>query len=241
MKNLEGKTAIITGGGTGVGKAIAHKLINEGVNVVLASRSTQHLTPTAEALNALGKGKAIAIALDVRKKANCLEVAQQTVDEFGSIDFLVNNAGLGVGSLIQDTTEEDWDMVIDTNLKGTFFMMQAVLPTMIKQKSGCILNIASQAAKRGYAQAGPYCASKFGVVGLADALQEEVYEHGILVHSLNPALIQTPTPEKEEDRNYDILQVEDLAETVAFVFKMPDRVKIDDIGLYARPSDRTRT
>ncbi|MBB3698728.1 SDR family NAD(P)-dependent oxidoreductase [Flammeovirga yaeyamensis] len=240
MKNLKGKTAIITGGGTGVGRAIATTLVEEGVNVLLASRTKDHLIDTANQLNKIGKGKAITASLDVRDKENCIKVAQLAVKEFGSIDFLVNNAGLGVGSLVKDTTEADWDKVIDTNLKGTFFMMQSVLPTMIDQESGFILNIASQAAKRGYAQAGPYCASKFGVVGLGDALQEEVYEHGITVHSLCPALIQTPAPTSEEDRDYNVLQVEDLAETVAYLFKMPERVKIDDIGLYARPKSRTR-
>ncbi|MEH0155249.1 SDR family oxidoreductase [Limibacter armeniacum] len=241
MIDIKGKSAIVTGGGSGVGKAITTALVKEGVNVMIASRRKTLLKEIAEELNELEGGKVIYSELDVRSKAECQSVVDKTLEAFGQVDILVNNSGLGVGSLVVDTSEEDWDMVVDTNLKGTFLMSQAVLPNMIKRKTGYILNIASQAAKRGYAQAGAYCASKFGVVGLADALQEEVYEHNILVHSLCPALIQTPEPKSQEELKSDLLQVQHIADTALFVLKQPSTVKLDDIGLYARPTGRTRS
>lgn len=241
MQDITGKVAIVTGGGTGVGKAITISLLQEGARVMIAGRREEVLKSTADKLQKQYGGHIQYMSLDVRKKEDCIQVVKATLAHFGQVDFLVNNAGLGVGSLVVDTTEEDWDMVIDTNLKGTFFMCQAVLPYMIEQKGGYIINIASQAAKRGYAQAGVYCASKFGVVGLADALQEEVYEHNIIVHSLCPALIQTPAPTNEDEINHDILQVQHVADTALFVLKQPSGVKIDDIGFYAKPKGRTRT
>lgn len=236
MNSITGKTAIVTGGGSGVGKATTSALAAEGVNVAIASRRTDLLNSVADELNQLGGGRVITVKCDVRIKQDTLTVAHKAKEEFGSIDFLINNAGLGVRPSILDCKEEEWDLVLDTNLKGTFFMMQAVLPTMIAQRSGYILNIASQAAKRGYPNAGPYCASKFGMLGLADALQEEVFEHNILVQNLCPALIQKVPPASESERLNNRLQVTDLANLIVFLFRQPSNIKFDDIGLYARPA-----
>ncbi len=230
--NLTGKTAIVTGGGSGVGKAIATALVKEGANVVIASRREGLLKQVAEELNALEQGRVVTAVCDLRQLEDTRRVAQTALDQFSSIDFLVNNSGLGVESKIVDCTLDEWNLVMETNLNGTFFMSQSVLPTMIGQRSGYILNIASQAAKHGYANAGPYCASKFAVVGFAKALQEEVREYGIQVHSLCPALIQVPPPERPDEVRSGVLQVEDLAETTLFLFKQPTRIKFEDIGLY---------
>jgi NAD(P)-dependent dehydrogenase (short-subunit alcohol dehydrogenase family) len=220
METLRGKTAIITGGGSGIGKAIAVALVREGVNVVVASRRA----PSVE--------NAVSVVCDVRQKADVVKVTGIAEQRFGSIDILVNNTGLGVGSKIVDCSEEDWHKVLDTNLTGTFLMTQAVLPTMIAQGSGYIINIASQAAKHGYPQAGPYCASKFGIIGLSEALQHEVREYGIHVHCLCPGLVQVPPPQNETEVRQGVLQVEDLASTALFLLKLPRRVTIENIGLF---------
>ena len=207
MESLQGKTAIVTGGETGIGKAIADALRGEGAKVVTASRRT---------------------GCDVRKKSDVAKLVSET----GRVDILVNNTGLGVGSKIVECSEEDWHRVIDTNLTGTFLMTQAVLPGMIERRSGHILNIASQAAKRGYPNAGPYCASKFGILGLSEALQHEVREFGIRVHCLCPGLVQVPAPQNESEVRPGVLQVEDLASATLFLLKQPRRVQFDNIGLY---------
>lgn len=213
MERLQGKTAIVTGGGSGIGKAIATELVREGVNVTAASRGT---TPSC----------------DVRKKVDVAKLVAHVMERLGRIDILINNSGLGVQSKILDCSEDDWRRVLDTNLTGTFLMTQAVLPVMIEQRSGYIINIASQAAKHGYPNAGPYCASKFGVVGFSEALQQEVREFGIHVHCLCPGLVQVPPPKNESEIRPGTLQVEDLASTALFLLKQPGRVHIENIGLY---------
>jgi 3-oxoacyl-[acyl-carrier protein] reductase len=220
VETLQGKVAIVTGGGSGIGKAIATALVREGANVVVASRRA----PPVDG--------ASSVRCDVRKKADTQRVAATTKERFGRIDILVNNSGLGAQHKVVDCSEEDWHLVLDTNLTGTFLMTQAVLPTMIAQRSGYIINIASQAAKHGYPEAGPYCASKFGIVGLSEALQEEVRECGIHVHCLCPGLVQVPPPRNTSEARDDVLQVEDLASTTLFLLKQPRRVKYENIGLH---------
>jgi NAD(P)-dependent dehydrogenase (short-subunit alcohol dehydrogenase family) len=212
--------AIVTGGGSGIGKAIATALVREGANVVVASR------------RALSFDGATSVRCDVRKKADTQHVTATTKERFGRIDILLNNSGLGVQRKIVDCSEEDWHLVLDTNLTGTFLMTQAALPTMITQRSGYILSIASQAAKHGYPEAGPYCASKFGIVGFSEALQHEVREYGIHVHCLCPGLVQVPPPHNANEVRNDVLQVEDMASTALFLLKQPRRVTYENIGLY---------
>jgi NADP-dependent 3-hydroxy acid dehydrogenase YdfG len=232
MTSLKSLTALVTGGGSGIGFAIASALISAEVNVVIASRREQLLTKSAAQLNGLRRGKAVPLVCDIRKKEDIVHVVKATKSQFGSIDILINNSGLGGPSKIVDCSDEEWDKILDTNLHGVFRLTREVLPTMIAQKSGYIINIASQAAKHGYANAGPYCASKFGLVGFSEALQIEVRECGILVHCLCPALVQVPPPEKEKDVNDGVMQVEDLASTVMFLLTQPKRIKYENIGLY---------
>lgn len=232
MENLKERTAIVTGGGSGIGLAIARALVEADMNVVISSRRLGLLTDVAARLNAAGRGKAVPVACDLRKKADVVELVQWTRERYPAIDVLVNNSGLGGKSKIVDCTDEEWDLVLDTNLKGTFWMMREVLPAMIARRSGYIINIASQAAKHGYPNAGPYCASKFGIVGLSEALQAEVRDFGIHVHCLCPALVQVPPPAAEADVDHGVLQVDDLASSVMFLLTQPPRVKFENIGLY---------
>jgi NAD(P)-dependent dehydrogenase (short-subunit alcohol dehydrogenase family) len=232
MTAPKGMNAIVTGGGSGIGFAIAGALVNAGVNVILASRRKDVLQNAADSLNATGKGKAVAVVCDVRKKEDIVSTVKTAKRHFASIDILVNNSGLGVTSKIVDCTDEEWDLVLETNLTGVFRLTREVLPAMISQRSGYIFNIASQAAMHGYAKAGPYCASKFGLLGLSEALQLEVREFGIMVHALCPALVQVPPPKSEKEVNDGVLQAEDLASTLMFLLTQPKRIKYQNIGLY---------
>ncbi|WP_411991410.1 SDR family oxidoreductase [Agarivorans sp. DSG3-1] len=232
MENLAGKCAIVTGGGSGIGLAIAKALAEQGVGVVISSRDFAKLKQSAEYLSKKTGTKVLPFAADIRSKQQVQDLKNFALSSFGKIDILINNSGLGVGDTIENCSEDDWDLVVDTCTKGTFLTSQAVLPTMREQKSGHILNIASQAAKNGYANAGPYCAAKFAVLGLAAALQEEVKEYGIKVHSLCPGLVQVPAPTCESEIKPGWLQVEDLAESALFVLRQPKRVQLENIGLY---------
>jgi len=232
MNELKGKGAIVTGGGSGIGYAIARALVEAGVDVIVASRRRTVLEDAAGKLNALRVGKATPVVCDVRRKPDIANLVNTARAVMPAIDILVNNSGLGVGSRIVDCTDEEWDLVLDTNLKGAFLLTREVLPHMIGRRSGYIINIASQAALHGYANAGPYCASKFGLLGFSEALQLEVRESGVMVHTLCPALVQVPPPATEADVNDAVLQAEDLASTVMFLLRQPGRIKYDSIGLY---------
>lgn len=227
----KGQTALITGGGSGIGLAIATRLHEMGMNVVLASRRFDLLTREVERLNQDGRERAFALAMDIRDRQSVISALAELPTDFADIDVLVNNAGLGVEYDLASCPESEWDRVIDTTLKGPFLLTQALLPLMQTKGHGFILNIASQAAKNGYANAGPYCAAKFGLMGFAKALQEEVREYGIRVHNLMPALVQVPAPTEAELQKTGWLQTSDLADAAEYVLTRPEHVFLEDIGL----------
>ena len=230
--NLKNKTAFITGAGSGIGFAIASRLAQEGVHTVLASRRIDLLRQQAAEIARTTGTKSIAVGMDLRNSQSIRQGVLEALQTFPEIDILVNNSGVGAGALAVDLAEDEWNRVMDTNLKGAFLVTQQLLPGMIRRKSGHIVNIASQAGKHGYANATVYCASKFGLIGFGQALQEEVRQYNIKVTNLLPALVQVPPPANESEVRGGVLQVEDLAETVRFVLRQPERVKIEDIGLY---------
>jgi len=230
--NLRNKVGLITGGGSGIGYAVARALAREGVQTILASRRVDLLREKAGELSASTQTRSYAVAMDVRSRKSIEAALGEVSKVFPTIDILINNSGVGADANAVDLREEDWDRVLETNLKGAFLLTRAVLPGMITRRSGQIVNIASQAAIHGYARATAYCASKFGLVGFGKALQEEVREYNIRVTNILPALVQVPPPAHDRENRKGVLQVEDLAETVLFALRQPDRVKIDDLGLF---------
>lgn len=230
--NLRNKVGLITGGGSGIGYAVARALAREGVQTILASRRVDLLREKAGELSASTQTRSYAVAMDVRSRKSIEAALGEVSKVFPTIDILINNSGVGADANAVDLREEDWDRVLETNLKGAFLLTRAVLPGMMTRRSGQIVNIASQAAIHGYARATAYCASKFGLVGFGKALQEEVREYNIRVTNILPALVQVPPPAHDREIRKGVLQVEDLAETVLFALRQPDRVKIDDLGLF---------
>ncbi|HTP80161.1 MAG TPA: SDR family oxidoreductase [Bacteroidota bacterium] len=230
--NLRNKVGLITGGGSGIGYAVARALARDGVQTILASRRVDLLREKAGEISASTQTRSYAVAMDVRSRKSIEAALGEVSKVFPTIDILINNSGVGADANAVDLREEDWDRVLETNLKGAFLLTRAVLPGMITRRSGQIVNIASQAAIHGYARATAYCASKFGLVGFGKALQEEVREYNIRVTNILPALVQVPPPAHDRENRKGVLQVEDLAETVLFALRQPDRVKIDDLGLF---------
>jgi 3-oxoacyl-[acyl-carrier protein] reductase len=225
------KVAIVTGGGKGLGLTIAQTLLQSGMKVAICGRNQQTISEAVEILSLTYPERIIGEVCDVSDAMSVKRFVSNTGALFGDVNVLINNSGFGKDSLVHETTEADWDDVMDTNVKGAFLMSKACVPAMMNNREGYILNIASQAALNGYAHAGVYCASKFAMVGLGKALQEEVRDYGVHVHSLNPALIQSQkTPDESLDAG--LIQNEDLAAMVVYLLQQPRRLKIDNIGLW---------
>jgi 3-oxoacyl-[acyl-carrier protein] reductase len=201
---LGGKKAIVTGGGTGIGKAIALEFAGAGADIAICSRNVQNIEKVRDEIIALGRDS-MAVSMDVRVREDVDNMVQQVIDEFGRIDILVNNAGTNRPTPVLDLTEDTWNLILDTNLKGLFFCTQAVARHMVKQKSGKIINISSTASM-GANEPGQaaYAASKTGVNAFTKACAREFGPYGINVNAIAPGRILTPlvyasrTPEQVE-------------------------------------------
>ncbi|MBL7125777.1 MAG: glucose 1-dehydrogenase [Dehalococcoidales bacterium] len=201
---LEGKKAVVTGGGTGIGKAIALEFARAGADIAICSRNIQNIEKVRDEVIALGRDS-MAMAMDVRVKKDVDNMVQKVIDEFGRIDILVNNAGTNRPTPVLDLTEDTWNLILDTNLKGLFFCTQAVARHMAKQKGGKIINISSTASM-GANEPGQaaYAASKTGVNAFTKACAREFGPYGINVNAIAPGRILTPltyasrTPEQVE-------------------------------------------
>jgi 3-oxoacyl-[acyl-carrier protein] reductase len=192
MGKLDKKVAIVTGGGTGIGRAIALEFAKEGADVVICGRTMSNLKRVAGEIEALGR-RCLAVQTDVSVKAHVQSLVKQTVDRFGRVDILVNNAAIIHPALLLAITEKDWDDVIDVNLKGVFLCTQAVAKHMMEQKSGKIINISSICGRGGALNDGaPYCSSKAGVILLTQVAAWELGPYGINVNAIAPGLILTP-------------------------------------------------
>lgn len=189
---LEGKIAIVTGGGTGIGKAIAMEFANAGANMVICSRNVQNIENVRDEVETIGR-RSLAIPVDVRVKEQIDHMVQRVIAEFGRIDILVNNAGINRPTPILDLTEDIWNLILDTNLKGLFFCTQAVAKYMVKQRFGKIINISSTAALGANEPGqGAYAASKTGVNAFTKACAREFGSYGINVNAIVPGRILTP-------------------------------------------------
>ena len=183
--DLYGSVAIVTGGGSGIGRATALLLAERKARVAVCGRRPEALGETVAMIERSGS-LAVAVVTDVREVAQVNAMVRAVLDQFGRIDVLVNNAGIAIAKPVVETTEEDWDEILNTNLKGPFLCYMAVLPIMMEACRGTIVNVSSVLGKSGIANMGAYCASKFGVVGLTQALAEEVKLKGIQIFAVCP-------------------------------------------------------
>ena len=184
-RSLEGETAIVTGGGRGIGRAIALALSREGATVVVASRSLDEIGRTKAEIEAEG-GKALAIAVDVTSSAAVLDLVERTRNATGRIDILENSAGVFLWKALSGLEEAEWDRVLDTNLKASYLLVHAALPDLIASGRGRILNVASIHGTVGDANVVAHCAAKFGLIGFTKALASELRGVGITVNAICP-------------------------------------------------------
>ena len=224
---LKGKTAIVTGSARGIGKAIALKLAEMGANIVINDiPSSTEAETTADEVRALGVGAAVALG-DVRNIDDVKNMVDLAVAEFGTVDILVNNAGVTRDNLMLRMSEEDWDLVMDINLKGAFNCIKTVVRPMMKQKSGSIINIASVSGVMGNAGQANYSASKAGLIGLTKTTAKEFAKKGIRANAVAPGFIESAMtdklPEEVRAQYLDSIplmkfgKTEDVANVVAFL------------------------
>ncbi|MFV8379739.1 3-ketoacyl-ACP reductase [Flavobacterium sp. LB3R33] len=235
MTDLKNKNALITGAGKGIGKAIALALAKEGVNIILVARTQEEIDSVAAKVRSL-RVKAMAITADVADINSVNAAVAKALAEFGTIDILINNAGIAAFGKFLELEPTDWERIIQVNLMGTYYVTRAVLPNMIERQTGDIINISSTAGLSGNALTSAYSASKFAVLGLTESLMQEVRKHNIRVTALTPSTVATDMAKelKLTDGNPEtVMQAEDMAELIIAQLKLNRRVFIKNSSIWS--------
>jgi NADP-dependent 3-hydroxy acid dehydrogenase YdfG len=232
---LQNRVAVITGASAGIGQASARALLREGASVVLTARRQERLEQlVAEAKQA--RTKAIFVVGDAREEETARRTVEQAVRSFGRIDILVANAGMGNYKNLVDTSAEEYDEMMDSNMRTTFLFTRHAVPVMIQQRSGLVLMISSMAGVYGFAGEAVYCATKFAQVGFAQGLDKELRPYGIKVGTINPGGVKTEfaigkgrTEKGVEESN--MLEADDVAEAVLFACTQPAGSRVIQIQM----------
>jgi 3-oxoacyl-[acyl-carrier protein] reductase len=199
MNSLAGRIAVVTGAASGIGKGIAIAFAREGANLVIADKAAEE--QAAEVLAGVRRHgrEVLFVQTDVSDERSVRSMAEAALARFGRVDVLVNNAGIFTESLIENLSIEDWDRVMNTNLRGTFLCTRALIGQMLERRDGRIINIASQLGQIGGKSVGHYAASKAGVIGLTKSLAREVSPRGVLINAIAPGPIETPLLDSETE------------------------------------------
>jgi 3-oxoacyl-[acyl-carrier protein] reductase len=236
MNNLKNKKAIITGGGRGLGKATAIAFAKEGIDLAITGRNEATLKETVSELEAFGI-KAIYSVFDVGNYEDVKSSIKSIVKTLGSVDILVNNAGIAAFGTFNDMEISQWSQIIQTNLMGMYYVTKEVLPYLISQNEGDIINVASTAGLSGNANTSAYSASKFAVIGMSDSLMKEVRKNNIRVCTLTPSTIASDMSIDLGIANKDsqdrVLQPEDFAELIVAGLKLPRRALLKSASLWS--------
>ncbi len=226
MTALQGRIALVTGASQGIGRACALELARAGATVALAARSADKLAALAEEITASG-GQAAAFTLDVASEESLKSGAKAVLERYGKVEILVNNAGITRDGLMMRMKRADWDDVLSTNLTGAFLLTQALLPAMLKNRWGRIINITSVVGRTGQAGQVNYASSKAGLIGLTRSLAREVASRGITANAVAPGYIETPMTAVLDDKQRQAMMAtiplgrpgtaEDIAQSVAFL------------------------
>src|SRR3977135_2972884 len=240
MSNITGKVVVITGASSGIGESTAKLLAQQGARVVLGARRSNRIDAVVKEISAAG-GKAIGFATDVTKRAEVEALVQGAINGFGRVDVLLNNAGIMPIAPIEALKVEEWDRMIDVNIKGLLYGVAAVLPQMLKQKSGHIINLASVFGMKGFAPGGTvYCATKSAVRALTEGLRIELHSKNIRCTMISPGAVATELPEASSDeatkknlrefyKSVVAIPAESIAKAIAYAIEQPADVEIDEI------------
>ena len=219
MEKFKNKVALITGGTKGIGRGVAEALLELGMNVAITSRAEK----AAKELNKSGKGKALGVKADVRSMESQVQAVDTVIAEFGQLDVLIANAGLGHFASIEDMTVDEWQETIDTNLTGVFYSVKASL-SALKQSKGYIFTISSLAGTNFFANGSAYNASKFGLTGFTQAIMLDLRQDDVKVSTIMPGSVATHFNGNEPSKNDDWkIQSEDIGELVVDLLKMNPR------------------
>ncbi len=233
-ERLEGKTAIVTGGGSGIGRAVCAKLASDGMKLAVVDMKEAAVESAVIDIESAHPGNTLGLALDVRSENDMDEMVRAVCGRFGGVDLLVHSAGILRASdsgpkMLTQLSVREWDQVVETNLKGTFLCNRAVASQMMLQKSGQIINISSVSGIEGRAFDSAYCASKFGIVGLSESLAEEMRQYGVKVQLVLPDAVNTGL----WDQNGPIkapayaLRPERVADLIRFIAGQPEEAVFD--------------
>ena len=225
MVELKDKVAVITGAGSGIGEAIAKALSNNGVSVALAGRNEDKLQAVAQQLNVDTK----VIPTDVTKKDSVDQMLQVVKGHFGKVDIVVNSAGQSLSSKITDYDVEQWDTMIDVNVKGTLYVLQAALPYLLNQSSGHIINIASISGFEVTKSNAVYSATKAAIHTITQALEKELARTGVKVTSISPGMVESPMTEHMDFGDRKKLETRDIAEAVVYTLTQPSHVNVNEV------------
>ncbi|MDG2282750.1 MAG: SDR family oxidoreductase [Longimicrobiales bacterium] len=231
MPNLTGKVAIVTGSTKGIGLAIVERMINEGMSVVVNSRTADDVQAVTDGLG----NKAIGIACDVADPEACARLVEETVERFGQLDILVNNAGLGVFKPISEMSIEEWQLQINVNLGAVFYLSKAALPYLSATGDGFIINIGSLASRNTFASGTGYNASKFGLLGMSEAMMLDVRHDDVRVSIVMPGSVNTHfnNHEMSAERSWK-LEADDCALAVMQLLEFPKEAHVSRVEM--RPS-----
>lgn len=234
------KTALITGATSGIGKATAYEFAKHNINLILCGRRQERLIAIKKELEILTK--VYTLNFDVSNKIETFKAMESLPENFKHIDILINNAGNAHGlDPIQSGNIEDWDTMMDINVKGLLYVSKAIMPQMIERKSGHIINIGSSAGKEVYPKGNVYCGSKHAVLAITEGMRIDLNPFGIKVSAVNPGAVETEFSKvrfkgdkKAEDvyKGFEALQAEDIAEIIYFVVSRPKHVNIADLLVY---------
>ncbi|MGD2215500.1 MAG: SDR family oxidoreductase [Gemmatimonadales bacterium] len=239
MVDLGGKVAVVTGGSKGIGRAIARALCEAGADVALCSRDQSEVERAAEELGSGGGGRALGIAADVRKLEDVRRLVKATVEEFGGLDILIANAGVGGGfGPVHEIDPEDWHRVIDTNLTGVYYCCREAVAELEKRGGGWIITIGSLAGRYAFAGGTAYNASKFGLIGFTEALMLDLRDQGIRVSCVMPGSVDTYFNDTEPSGESWKLAPDDVARAVTQLLAHADRALPSRVEL--RPSQPKR-
>jgi short-subunit dehydrogenase len=233
--DIKGQVAVITGASRGIGRACAVALAKEGVNVVLTSRTQSEMDELATECEGMGV-KALVVPADAVKAEDVERVKAEADRAFGKVDILINNAGVAKYGPFIENTVDDYDWMMDTNMRSTFLFTRAFLPGMVEQKSGTVIIVSSQAGLNGFANEAIYCATKHAQVGFAEALDREYREHNIKVSLLCPGGVNTyfafGTGRTQGDpKVLSMLEAESVADAAVFVAKQDPKSRILVVGM----------